>query len=346
MSSCKVLLFDMDNVLNYFDAAVLDYLNSKRREDNQIPQVKVGNMWRQYGQYYNLCKSESEFNQYVRDPMFAEYDFWMSIAPRGDAIRVYKEFRANRRDFRTYILTSAAYIGGYNGKVNWLKQMFGFDEIVDDLIFTSDKSMIRGDYFISVNSPPPTSIDSTNPRFILYDVYEDDGWNVTTPWKTIKEKEGLENGMKRLFPDDCIRFEPVTECARSPRKRYEDDAGFDLFAKEGVDVVMLPFTSKTVETGVRVQLPPNTYGRIAPRSSLSQKGIWINGGVIDKGFSGEIKVLMYNASDAEISIKDGISIAQLIPTLYANVRYSNSYWEKNNQPLGNRGKKGFGSTDD
>ena len=136
MSSCKVLLFDMDNVLNYFDAAVFDYLNTKRREDNQIAQVKVGNMWRKYGQYYNLCKNESEFNQYVRDPMFAEYDFWMSIAPRGDAIRVYKEFRANRRDFRTYILTSAAYIGGYNGKVNWLKQMFGFDEIVDDLIFT------------------------------------------------------------------------------------------------------------------------------------------------------------------------------------------------------------------
>ena len=399
-----VLLFDMDNVLNYFDVAVLEYLNSKRKKDDQIPepQIKTWDFWLHYGQYYPW-KTMGEFNQHVKDPMFADYDFWMSIAPRGDAIRVYKEYRASQ-DYRTYIVTRAAYIGGYNGKINWLRQIFGFEEILNEVIFTSDKTMIQGHYLIDDNLMT-IGHRYENPawRFVHFDVHGE-GWTAfeelpkvpyLSVWEKIKEKEGLENGMKRLFPLDkvcgsdsllnvpigedeedmifsseadtmhfeAIRFEPIVGCttARPPRKHYEDDVGFDLFAKEDDDVILQANTKHTIRTGVRVVLPKRTYGRVAPRSSLADKGVWINGGVIDNGFSGELKVIMHNMTDKEIRIKDGIAIAQLIPTVYEschNVLHNG--WSKKqmndagvvkHHPLMDtvthqRGDKGFGSTND
>ena len=382
-----VLLFDMDNVLNYFDAAVLEYLNSRRKKDDQIPEprVKTWDFWYHYGSYYSW-KTMSEFNQHIKDPMFADYDFWMSIAPRGDAIRVYKEFRASQ-DYRTYIVTRAAFIGGYNGKINWLKKMFGFDEILNELIFTSDKTMIQGDYLIDDNLMTiGHRYEDPSWRFVHFDVHGE-GWSAfdelpavpyLSVWERIKEKEGLENGMKRLFPlnktntsplnvpiagdeaetmhFESVQFEPIADCttARPPRKHYEDDAGFDLFAKEGVDVILRANTKHTIKTGVRVLLPERTYGRVAPRSSLANKGVWINGGVIDNGFNGELKVIMHNMTDRDILIKDGIAIAQLIPTVYESCPDAlHNGWSKKQmneagvaKPTSQRAEKGFGSTDD
>ena len=55
------------------------------------------------------------------------------------------------------------------------------------------------------------------------------------------------------------------------------------------------------------------YGRIVPRSGLASKaGISIDAGVIDRDYTGEIKVLLVNNGPKEFSIQKGDRIAQIV----------------------------------
>ncbi len=61
---------------------------------------------------------------------------------------------------------------------------------------------------------------------------------------------------------------------------------------------------------MRVNFPKGYFGRLASRSGLSVKhGIEVGAGVIDGGYTNEIKVLLYNHSDKEFEVKIGDRIA-------------------------------------
>ena len=51
-----------------------------------------------------------------------------------------------------------------------------------------------------------------------------------------------------------------------------------------------------VHTGLAMAVPTGMYLRIAPRSSLSMKGINVGAGVVDNDFRGEIKVVLQNTT--------------------------------------------------
>ena len=70
--------------------------------------------------------------------------------------------------------------------------------------------------------------------------------------------------------------------------------------------------SVLVKTGLAIELPPGTYGRVAPRSSLAIRGIETGAGVIDRDFRGEVKVLLRNWSDEDLFIYKGDRVAQLV----------------------------------
>jgi dUTP pyrophosphatase len=69
-----------------------------------------------------------------------------------------------------------------------------------------------------------------------------------------------------------------------------------------------------VSTGITVNLPPGTYGRIAPRSGLAVKhGLDTLAGVIDPDYTGEVKVVLQNLDvNQPFVIRPGYRIAQLI----------------------------------
>jgi len=73
-------------------------------------------------------------------------------------------------------------------------------------------------------------------------------------------------------------------------------AGHDLYANEGTNV---PARGQAiVGTEIAIGLPHNTYGRIAPRSSLAVKHrLTTNAGVIDSEYRGEVKVVLANLGD-------------------------------------------------
>ncbi|KAH3054749.1 hypothetical protein KXV27_001546 [Aspergillus fumigatus] len=61
------------------------------------------------------------------------------------------------------------------------------------------------------------------------------------------------------------------------------------------------------------QAPTDCYGRVAPRSGLASKHFIDTGaGVIDADYRGEVKVLLFNFSDVDFTVKVGDRIAQLV----------------------------------
>lgn len=92
------------------------------------------------------------------------------------------------------------------------------------------------------------------------------------------------------------------------------DAGLDLASCE--NVTLAPFTRATVGTGLTIEVPDGMCGLVLPRSGLASKfGITLLNapGLIDSGYRGEVKVVVYN-SDATTAfdIRAGDRIAQLL----------------------------------
>jgi len=143
-----------------------------------------------------------------------------------------------------------------------------------------------------------------------------------------------------------IKVKLLTKTAKLPTKAHESDAGFDIYASEGI--VIQPMSRGLVHTGIAIEIPKlqesnkDLYVRIAPRSGLSATyGIDIFAGVVDRGYTGEIIVCVFNSSKERFVVKKGDKIAQMIPT----VIYKDNIVEASKLGESKRGKKGFGSTD-
>lgn len=99
-------------------------------------------------------------------------------------------------------------------------------------------------------------------------------------------------------------------------KAYTDDAGYDLPIWLETDrITLLPNVRFLADTGVSVQLPYLTVGLICARSGLAySKGLTVLNapGVVDTGYRGEVKVLLYNASPKPVVINHLDRVAQLL----------------------------------
>ena len=86
-------------------------------------------------------------------------------------------------------------------------------------------------------------------------------------------------------------------------------AGLDLYSVE--NYLIRQGGCAVVDTGIQIQMPKGTYGRIAGKSILSTT-VAVGAGVIDWDYRGNVKVLLFNLLLREITIKKGDSIAQLV----------------------------------
>lgn len=137
-----------------------------------------------------------------------------------------------------------------------------------------------------------------------------------------------------------LKFKNLTGRATLPKRATPESAGLDLYS--AVNITIPGRGQATVDTDLSVALNPETYGRIAPRSGLAlKKKILVNGGVIDKDYRGEIRVILVNLGDEDVEIKEKEAIAQFIEE---RIAFSEPVWA---DELGDtqRGANGFGSTD-
>ena len=127
--------------------------------------------------------------------------------------------------------------------------------------------------------------------------------------------------------------------AFTPNRAHDTDAGIDILSPRDIDVPPRGFC--VIDTGVHVELPKGTAGVLISKSGLNVKHGITSTGLIDEGYTGEIKVKLYNNGYNWYHVKAGDKITQLVvvPVLYEAI-------ELVDELNGNteRGVAGFGST--
>jgi len=137
--------------------------------------------------------------------------------------------------------------------------------------------------------------------------------------------------------------------AKAPTKMTVGSAGFDLYSAESAEIPptrcepdgRAEVGRALVSTGLVVELPPGTVGRIASRSGLSVKAnIEAGAGWIDSDYRGIIKVELKNFSSKAYKVNQGDRIAQMmvLPIVEVEVRIMDNLGDTS------RGGGGFGST--
>jgi dUTP pyrophosphatase len=115
-----------------------------------------------------------------------------------------------------------------------------------------------------------------------------------------------------------LKVKKLNENGKLPLRSNSTDAGLDLFASESV---FIPHGSTAiVPTGISIETPSGYVSKIEDRSSMAAKGLRTGAGVVDSGYTGEIKVVIHNFSNKDGSmsmnrgyvVNKGDKIAQLL----------------------------------
>ena len=125
-----------------------------------------------------------------------------------------------------------------------------------------------------------------------------------------------------------------------PTYAHDADAGMDL--RTPVAFIVPAHGSYTVDTGVHIQIPVGQVGFIKSKSGLNVKGGLTATGVVDSGFSGSIRVKLYNHSDEDYMFSRGDKITQLVLLYIA--KPENGFEVVDHFEETERGDNGFGST--
>ena len=140
-----------------------------------------------------------------------------------------------------------------------------------------------------------------------------------------------------------IAFVKLDKDLPTPSQAHKGDAAVDLYAREDAYLIA-PGARYVMTTGIAVSIPSGYAGFITPRSGVSAKrgiGIANAPGIIDSGYTGEIKVILINNSDnMSRAVKRGDKIAQLtIVPVFCPVLHEVEALNETD-----RGSDGFGST--
>lgn len=130
----------------------------------------------------------------------------------------------------------------------------------------------------------------------------------------------------------------LDEGAYMPTRAHSTDAGLDLYSP--VDVMIMPQASAVIDTRVHVELPPGSVGFLKSKSGLNVKHGILGEGVIDAGYTGSIRVKLYNHGGDTYKIQRGDKITQLVilPVMLLNLEKVEMLEDTD------RGANGFGST--
>ena len=144
----------------------------------------------------------------------------------------------------------------------------------------------------------------------------------------------LDDNQKKIYEKNYIE-----------RTNYEDDAGLDLFMMTEIIVPKKSISFK-IKLGIKINAYTNeklsSYS-IYPRSSMGSKSplrLSNSIGLVDKGYTGELMIVVDNISDEDYIIEEGCRLVQLVGPKHESsiVNIVNEIVETK------RGVNGFGST--
>lgn len=160
--------------------------------------------------------------------------------------------------------------------------------------------------------------------------------------KKKKEKKMLEAALQKVKVK-------LDEGAYMPERAHDSDAGYDLRTPQDLCVPArkadlgsnaITEGSATVDTGVHIAIPRGYVGFLKSKSGLNVKHDLTGTGVIDSGYTGSIKVKLYNHGNRVHHFAKGDKIIQLVLLPI----YAPELEEVDELEDTERGKSGFGST--
>jgi len=157
--------------------------------------------------------------------------------------------------------------------------------------------------------------------------------------------EDIEENFNHQYENPKITLNYVYKSENpEPEYAYSTDSGFDLRANE--PVTLEPFGRALIPTGLYLDVPERCEVQVRPKSGLAiKRGLSVlnTPGTVDYGYTGEIKVIVFNFTNEEQTINKGDKIAQAVVCPVAqgnqiNLVKVNTIKEKD------RNNNGFGST--
>ena len=128
-----------------------------------------------------------------------------------------------------------------------------------------------------------------------------------------------------------------------PSYKTKGSSGMDLMAFIDNPITIPPNTSALISTGLSIAIPEDSEIQIRPRSGLAAKsniGVLNTPGTIDSDYRGEIKIILFNHSNKEFTVKNNDRVAQMVLTPVLKIDFE----EVKKLPDTLRGSGGFGST--
>lgn len=131
----------------------------------------------------------------------------------------------------------------------------------------------------------------------------------------------------------------LDEGAFAPVRAHDVDAGLDILSPR--DILVPAMDSRTIDTGVHVEIPEGYAGFLKSKSGLNVNHGITSEGVIDAGYQGSIRVKLYNHSREGYMVhrQDKISQLVILPVLLDDIEIVDAFDVETE-----RGENGFGST--
>lgn len=154
----------------------------------------------------------------------------------------------------------------------------------------------------------------------------------------------LSADMDAFQPTMPLQFSTSSDYSVHPKYAYPTDSGFDLHSTE--ELTIEPFGRILAPTGLHFDIPDGYEIQVRSKSGLALKqGLMVlnSPGTVDQGYTGEIKVILFNTTKDTITIEKGQKVAQGVVSPVVCGKWINLVKVDNVEDK-DRSNNGFGST--
>jgi len=149
-------------------------------------------------------------------------------------------------------------------------------------------------------------------------LFSDNEINEDVELNNLMNEYGIDlNELEKVFTDDIpkvqMKIKLVHESAVLPKFAYNTDSGFDLYSVD--EYTIPPLGRSLISTGIIIDVPENHEIQIRSKSGLAiNQGLFVlnSPGTVDQGYTGEIKVILFNTNNEEFRITKGMKVAQAV----------------------------------
>jgi dUTP pyrophosphatase len=156
--------------------------------------------------------------------------------------------------------------------------------------------------------------------------------------------DDIESEFNDYVPKLELGYTKLHEDAVEPKYNYDSDSGFDLHSTE--KIVVSAFGRVLVPTGISLDIKDGFEVQVRSKSglALNQGLMCLNSpGTVDNGYTGEVKVIIFNTNKDPFTITKGMKVAQAVLCPVVNGKWVDLV-NKQVVTEKERGDNGFGST--